>query len=172
MHGTPACFLAETSGGAVRSAEGTDGHGSWAGALRSSVGLENCRCRERRRYLGWPICGGLGWTLVRCFSVDPGCSTVPVSPHGSLAMEGTFCPRDPWNVAFEHECQFSVSSALPETHTSTMDFVLCRRAGRFVGGGVCHGIVARALRGNRYFKEGRESVCACREAGRIGLRRR
>jgi len=40
VHGAPAEFLAEISGGAVRSAKGTDGHGSWAGALRSSVGLE------------------------------------------------------------------------------------------------------------------------------------
>jgi hypothetical protein len=85
--------------------------------------------------LGGGARGCDGWTLAQCVSVDPGCSTVPVSPHGSLAREGTSCPRDPWNVAFEHVCQFSVSSALPETRTLTMDSGRAVKAGRLVGGG-------------------------------------
>jgi len=53
--------------------------------------------------------GCAGGSAGRCWwgvSVDPGLSVLPVSPHVSLGVEGTIvCPREPWNVAFEHECQ-------------------------------------------------------------------
>lgn len=49
-------------------------------------------------------------------SVDPGCTMLPVSPQISLRVESTPCPRGPWNVAVEHECQNSVHPPLPETH--------------------------------------------------------
>jgi transposase len=38
---------------------------------------------------------------------------LPVSPQISLRAESTPCPRVPWNVAIEHECQIPVSSRSP-----------------------------------------------------------
>ena len=57
----------------------------------------------------------------RCYwgaLVDPVLSVLPVSPHVSLGVEGTIIsPREPWNVAFEHECQTYCSTCSPRnTH--------------------------------------------------------
>jgi hypothetical protein len=48
---------------------------------------------------------------------------VPVSLWVSLVAEGIVCPREPWIVAFEHECQNPVFiPALPETHIWTREY--------------------------------------------------
>ena len=55
-------------------------------------------------------------------SVDPGRTMLPVSPQISLRVEGP-CPRGPWNVAVEHECQNSVSPRSPR-NTPLMSILL------------------------------------------------
>src|SRR6188472_4513180 len=89
------------------------------------------------------------------------CSGRPRSVYGavslrvSLAVEGTVCcPREPWIVACEHECQNPVPSALPGSHTPNQ---FC--AGHTpVEGEVRDGGRAPAVRGDRRVQEGREGL--------------
>jgi hypothetical protein len=131
------------------------------GALRSSVVGENCPYSPR---LG-------AWLLLvvsvstrrdpyRVFRSTPGLTMLPVSPLISLGWRAQSRPREPWNVAFEHECQIPVSPALPGTGTRTRE-----------DGVVGDGCGTPAVRGDRLFEEGREGMCAhprSRPTGELG----
>ena len=59
--------------------------------------------------------------LVGCFG-RPRPLCVAGEPACEFGVEGTIvCPREPWNVAFEHERQIPVLPALPETRTRTTE---------------------------------------------------
>ena len=60
--------------------------------------------------------------MLKGVSVDPGRTMLPLSPQASVGRRAQSCPREPWNVAFEHECQIPVSPRPPETHSTTTGY--------------------------------------------------